>query len=493
MKKYTDYKGNNPIAGPVLKTLILNGEFLSAWYYVCVYILKMDIEDFQKAMMAHRVKYNNTLIMAGRGLGKSFLLTTGYVLTSILKDKNIAIAVITRTQRQSISFVSELKKYFEKNGVVQEIFGDLKGETWTDLQFTLVREVNRLECTVTACAIGSPSSLVSKHYDILIIDDIVNMRTSSTRYMRDKTEETLYQDIIPAMHPLSKYQYVHVVGTHFHADDIYVRLANKKTYKTLKIPSLVKDKNGKMKSIWKNIPKKTLQRILDFKDDNLLAFEQQYQQIVRKGDGGIFKAEWIQYFHKYKQKNGETFVYMEDKNGKKEEKKINLYAGVDLAISQSETADYFVFAVIGVDENKNIFILDFDRGRYTFQQQKKKVKEMAEKWEGLERIGIETVAYQQALFQEISRETSLPIVKIKTTRDKVSRLNVFGALFENEKVFFYSHIENSSDMINEFLEFPDAEHDDIPDATCMAWETSKSNKKRSKVKAGPDLSRLGWG
>lgn len=493
MTKYTDRNNENPLSGIVIKTLILEGDFLTAWYIVCIYILQMDITDFHKQMMKQRYNNDKTLIMAGRGLGKSFLLTTAYVLTLILRDRNIAIAVITRTQSQSKSFVSELKDKMEKGGIIYDIFGDLKGGEWTKTQFTLKREANRLESTVTACSVNAPNSIVSKHYDILLLDDIVSLEASSTRYMRDQTDDTLHNDIMPAMHPLSEYQYMHVVGTHYHPDDTYSRLESRGGFSTLKIPSIIEKEEGKLECIWENIPEKTYERILYMRDTNPLAYEQQYQQIIRKGDGEIFKGEWISYFHEYSIEGGNTFIHIKDDEGIIEKVKVDLYAGVDLAISKKETADYFVFAVIGVDDKHNVYVLDFNRGRYTFQKQKQIIKEMANKWGSIQRIGIETVAYQQALFGEMKDSTSLPLVSMKTSTDKISRLNVFGAMFENQKVFFFSHLKDLDIMVNEFLEFPGAKHDDIPDAVCMAWEISKENKAKGNIiTAGPDLSEYGF-
>lgn len=316
-------------------------------------------------------------------------------------------------------------------------------------------------------------------YDILILDDIINSKTSANKAIRDGTEMTLYNDILPAMSHTSNYKFIHFIGTHFHPDDLYVRLEGKGTYRVLKTPAMKKDKNGELASIWEHMV--TTKELLEIQGENPLAFEQQYMQKVRRGSGGIFRPEWIQYFDKYKVVNDKVFVtVVKNEEGETEEREVKIFSACDLAISQKNTADFFVQTIIGIDEYKNVFVLDYDRGRYTFKEQIDTIKRMGEKWSQAIRIGVESVAYQQAMLQELQRTTYLPVVRINQSKDKVSRLNAFGSLFEAGKVFFYSHLPQITDYTDEFLGFPNsAPFDDIPDSCCMAWETAKKNVQQT--------------
>lgn len=161
---YTDREGKNPLSATAIRELIVNSdEFFVSWFIITQYVFKMELSQFHLDMMRHRLSHKKTLQMAGRGFGKSFLLNSSYVLCCILRDKEVTIAVVTRIERQSKDFISQLKRFFEPGSIVSEIFGDLRGEKWDALQFSVKREENKLENTLTACAVGSPSSLVSKH------------------------------------------------------------------------------------------------------------------------------------------------------------------------------------------------------------------------------------------------------------------------------------------------------------------------------------------
>jgi predicted phage terminase large subunit-like protein len=427
--------------------------------------------------MIHRLKSSKTLIMAGRSLGKSFLLTTSYTLTLILRDPDIAIAIVTNTQALSKKFVSDLKAQIErKNGIIMEIFGDIKDPTeWNKLEFKVLRSVDRIESTVTACSINAPGQIVGGHYDVILLDDITDTKSSMTKYLRDKAEEQLYNQVLPAMHPQSKYRYTHIIGTHYHWDDIYVRLEEKGSYKTLKVKSILEKEDEEGNKIeyccWEGASPATVEDIFLTRQNNPLAFKQQYQQIVEKGDGGIFKREWIKSFDKILHSEGSVFVLYPDEEGEKKKEKVRVAMGVDPAISKKDTADNFVIAVIGMgEETGHIYLLDLFRGKLSFNEQMNTITRMAEKWPMTEGIFIEAVAYQAALYQEMARTTKLPVQKVPALKDKETRFRIFSAQWENGKVFLYDKTPHLDELVTEALSFPDAEHDDMIDAFCIAWE-----------------------
>lgn len=95
--------------------------------------------------------------------------------------------------------------------------------------------------------------------------------------------------------------------------------------------------------------------------------------------------------------------------------------------------------------------LDIDYGRNKFPM--------------VERIGVETVAYQKSLAQELRRLSLLPIININTSKDKVTRAMRRSANFENHKVYFR---EGMDDLEECLLLFPEVDHDDLFDALDFA-------------------------
>jgi predicted phage terminase large subunit-like protein len=149
---------------------------------------------------------------------------------------------------------------------------------------------------------------------------------------------------------------------------------------------------------------------------------------------------------------------------------LKIYQGIDLAISEKETADYFVLITIGTDANGNIYILDLYRDRLSFKSQQEIIKIKAQQWQPVS-IGVEINQYQRALAQELIRTTNLPIRELQTTKDKVIRAQRRSALFENKKVFLR---KDMTAFIDELCLFPDASHDDIFDAFDFAVTVSEN-------------------
>jgi predicted phage terminase large subunit-like protein len=145
---------------------------------------------------------------------------------------------------------------------------------------------------------------------------------------------------------------------------------------------------------------------------------------------------------------------------------LTISMGVDLAISTKETADYTAGAVIGRDSEGNIHVLDIARIRGSFSEQIKFIDQLAAKWQPAI-VGIEDVAYQKALIQQVAAQTSLNVRGIKPIADKVSRFAPLEGRYEMGQVIHARTLDPAFE--NELLSFPVAEHDDMVDALAYAW------------------------
>ena len=147
-----------------------------------------------------------------------------------------------------------------------------------------------------------------------------------------------------------------------------------------------------------------------------------------------------------------------------------IYAGVDPAISQKSTADFFVMITIGIDHINNIYILDIIREHLTFDKQIEMINRKHNEWQP-DIIGIEKVAYQEALIQHLRKEyPEIKIHEIQTVKDKVSRAYNRSGLFENGKVFVRRDMHL---FVDELVLFPDAQHDDQFDAFDFALDVAE--------------------
>ena len=74
------------------------------------------------------------------------------------------------------------------------------------------------------------------------------------------------------------------------------------------------------------------------------------------------------------------------------------------AISQKESADYFVVAVMAKDKQGNIYVVHVLRTKLEAPDQKKAIKRLYKKYPQTMWVLVESVAYQQSLFQELIKD-----------------------------------------------------------------------------------------
>jgi predicted phage terminase large subunit-like protein len=198
-----------------------------------------------------------------------------------------------------------------------------------------------------------------------------------------------------------------------------------------------------------------------------IAFAQEYLNEPTNDETAMVKFGWLKFY---------------DRGS--EPKNLTKYAFADLAISSSSAADYFVIVVVGVDEQGGVWVIDLFRQKgLTFASQVEAVIHTHIKHQTT-RFGIESVAYQRALEQEVKRQGNamkppvyVPAVPVTPDTDKARRLLRHSAQIENGTVHF---LREHTDLIEELTRFPNAGHDDCVDAFSGVMELIVT-KKRAQI------------
>ena len=455
----------------MIKYLIENADFEVAYYLVCTYITKRSVQDLHKSIISNISSNKSTLDLAPRGFGKSTVGDVDYCITRILRDPNIRIMIGSKTQTQAQAFLKEIRTHFEQNEDLLRIFGDWKtskDNVWSDREFTVnKRTIIKKEATVTA--LGASGAVISKHFDIIIGDDLVGLENARTERQRANLKEWFYSSLFPTLEPDGE---IHILGTRYNPLDLYEDLIKSRDY-VVNIQQAIKTVNGKKVSLWED--KFSLERLEDIlKQSGKIIFNMQYQNDTELAKGRIFKAKYFKYYEEYKLDYDFQTAKIRIKNAEGVDvwKKVRVYMGADLAISEEENSknDYFVLMMIGVDEDRNVYVLEYVKERLTFNSQlNTTISYGRDKYPMVERIGVETNQYQKALAQELRRLSLLPVININTSKDKVTRAMRRSANFENGKVFFR---EGMDDLEECLLLFPEVDHDDLFDALDHAMTVS---------------------
>lgn len=135
--------------------------------------------------------------------------------------------------------------------------------------------------------------------------------------------------------------------------------------------------------------------------------------------------------------------------------------GVDLAISEQQTADFSAFVVTGVDILNRLWVIHAERDRLSFNGIIEKIKSLSETFEP-NGVFVESVQFQASVVQEIARTTSIPVKKVRADKSKISRFQVAEVKYENMLMHHTTSLPDEFE--EELLAFPAGSHDDFVDA-----------------------------
>jgi len=434
---------------------------------LAVEILGYQVEPFHLELMRYQFVHPDNIQLVFRGAGKSTICTVTKSIHLLLKNPDLRILIASKTTSNAEAFLKEIKGHFEYNERLAEVFGlyydPRRVAKWDNKEIeVLPRKTHTKEASITC--VGVEGTIVSKHYDVIIADDLVDEDNSRTRHMRDKTKTWYYQTLDPTLEPpddtVEHRGEYHRLGTRYHYDDLYGHLiANELSEHHHIIPSL----SPEGRSPW---PEKYPPEWFDEKrkKSGLIIFNAQYQCDTEAMKGEVFRYDDCQLIEPSNIPGG-----------------LRIFMGIDLAISQQQSADHFSIVVIGMDEDKNRYVLDYYDDQLRFGDQTKKIIAFYEKWDPI-RACIETNAYQQAQYQNLKDEDKdIRLTPVNQDKDKVSRAWKLTSLFEEGKMFF-----KKGGSIHLFIEqlvlFPSYRYDDLFDALDLAVRASKFRKRKKRRK-----------
>jgi phage terminase large subunit-like protein len=426
-------------------------------------ILDYIIKPFHLSMMQFQFLHPDNLQLVYRGSGKTSICTICKSVHLLLKDPNLRILIASKTTGNAESFLKEIKAHFEKNEKLIEIFGPYydKNRKWDNREIEIAQRTKITKESTITC-IGVDGTIVSKHYDIIFSDDLVDQNNSLTEYMREKTKDFYYSAILPTLEPpdpnVPHRGEHHRQGTRFHYNDLYGHL----------IENELKDHyqrimgiNKEGKTVWpEKHPPEWFEK--QRKELGIIRFNAQYLCDAEAMKGKIFKYDDCQ------------LIKREDLP-----KDLSYYMGVDLAIGEKEQNDNFVIVVIGKKE-EYYYIVDFYEGQIRFSDQTRKIRDYYKRYDPI-KAHIETNAYQEAQYQNLKdKYPDMRLKPKKQNKDKVSRAWKRSAEFDDKRVFVLD-IPKSHQIIEHLVLFPDGPGSkDFFDAMDLAFSASKAKRRKRR-------------
>jgi len=418
----------------------------------------------------------------------------------IANDRNIRILYTTNVGKNALSFSRALRHYLSHNKRLQSIYGtfepagakerkdsDEEGSAWRTDYFTVSgRTRNMREPTFTAGSVGKTE--VGMHYDIIICDDCVDNENTRSR---DGITATIdwFRLIGSLRDKKSKYGPGGCIldqGTRYVDGDLHGFLLGEVTddkdqqwrnYKSVVLraignPECWSESEQKFIHPKLNFPFILTEELLnEERSRGSYYFSTQFQNECVSPDDAHFKPRWFQVIKPYD-------IPQE----------LYYYVFTDFAFGLDDSNDRTALWAVGLDWERKAYCTDLDVGRWPLNERCERVIALVQKRNALA-VSIEQISSNEGIKATLLRMRDVYRMKFRlqeiggrSLESKKLRIVSMQPRFEQGRIFFAEqdqmetigirkeHIciaQNGKPMgeiINEFVRFPRATHDDIPDA-----------------------------
>lgn len=184
-----------------------------------------DTDKFHDDLSAFlRDPYPFKLILVPRHHLKTTIGNYTYTTQEIIKNPEITILLVSSTWNLSQDFLAAIKKILESPAIEQN-YGKFKGDIWNIEKIVVAPAASALpDNTFTIETMGVDKGKTSKHYDLIIVDDIVERNNVESEKDREKVLR-VFKDLFSLLK--KPHGRMIVYGTRWHEDDLYNHIITK--------------------------------------------------------------------------------------------------------------------------------------------------------------------------------------------------------------------------------------------------------------------------
>jgi len=418
-----------------------------------------------------REHYKSTIITYARTI-QDILITHG--------DDGIGtpvtVGIFSHTRPNAKAFLKQIKREFEGNAVLKEIFPDIFWKNTADAPkwseddgLILKRKTNQKEATIEAWGLvdGQPTG---KHFSLLVYDDVVTRESVNTPEQIAKTTEALELSYALGAEGGAR----RFIGTRYHFNDSYKALIDRGTAKP-RIHTATNDGTPTGEPVLMSVQSLKERR----RDMGPYTFACQMLQNPVADNTQGFKRDWIKYH--------------EGVNSDK----LNVYILVDAASGKKKGNDYTAMWVIGYGTDGNVYVLDMVRDRLNLTERARRVMDLHRKWKPVRFGGVRYERY--GLMADIEHLKGImtqegynfEVTEVAGQAPKIDRIRRLIPWFEQGRIYLPRTMNVTAtdgrvfDLVRDFIEeeymaFPVSVHDDMLDALARLAEPDLALKKPNK-------------
>ncbi len=467
--------------------------------------------------MTRSERKDHQLILMPRDHGKS-RFAAFYALWELTRDPTIRILYISNTSNlaeKQLGFIKDImlnspayKRYWPE--MVHEEEGKRKRWTTTEIAVDHPKRAEEGIRDPSIMVAGLTTSITGLHFDLAVLDDVVTGDNAYTEEGRDKAARQY--SFLASIEGANAREVV--VGTRYHPKDLYNEMLSM-TYDIFDEEGNPTDKahvyeiferevedrgDGSGQFLWPRQQRddgvwfgfdQNIWQVKFAKYIDKTQFFAQYYNKPNNATEGAISRSCFQYFepNQLKQSNGHWFL-----SGKR----INIIAAVDFSYTVSKRADYTSIAVVGIDAERNYYVLEIDRYKTSsIKEHFKHILELHNKW-NFRKLVAEAVSGAVPLINELKESYLKPngvmisIQDEKPTKNdgtKQERLKgLLDAPYQNMQVWHarQGNIQTLEDEL--VLQFPP--HDDCKDAVANAIKYAVAPSRNLGVNVDSNVFQL---
>ena len=432
-------------------------------FFLCYFVLDLPVNDPFLIARIYEVQnlHHFTVDLWSREHFKSSVLSFGLTIWQLIHNPEERICLFSHTRVMAKNHLRRIKQTLEQNVILHKAFPDIffanpakDSPKWSEDEGIYVRrKKNFAEASIEAWGLID-SSPIGKHYSTLVYDDLVTEKSvTSADQIRKATEAFKLSQNLGTRTGIKR-----VIGTRYSAKDPYGEILKSKKWIPRIYPAEV-DEEGLRKRGGKPVylTVDELNEKYDTQGEYIYSSQMLQDPVAASLQG--FKEYWLKYW-------------------KSERPYMNYYILVDPATTKKKGSDYTVMAVIGVDSNRNYWLVDMVRDKLNLGERWDKLQGLVNLWGardvGYEQAGLSSdIEYMNQMMEE--RGVNFNIIPLPARTAKTDRIKRLVPLFQNgrfiiprtllyEDVLGETHDLTEAFVTDEYLAFPYSVHDDMLDA-----------------------------
>jgi len=419
---------------------------------------------------------------------KSTIITFGKTIQDVIAShgddplpewggREVTVGIFSHTRPIAKGFLRQIKTEFERNAKLRELFPDIfwedtrKAPKWSEDDGIVVkRRSNPKEATVEAWGLvdGQPTS---KHFFVLVYDDIVTRESVTTPEMISKTTAALELSYNLGTDGGRK----RFIGTRYHYNDTYKTVLDRGTAEARLYPAT---EDGTVEGEPVLMTREALAE--KRRDMGPYTYACQMLQDPKADETQGFREGWLRYWKQDPSPGTNRYLLCDPASGKR------------------KSNDYTSMWVVGLAADGNYYVLDMVRDRLNLTQRGKLLMELHRKWKPkevrYERYGMMADIEYIRTLQE-SENYRFDVSEVAGQTPKPDRIKRLIPLFEQGKVYLPETLHRTNyegtveDLVNTFVQqeykpFPVSLHDDMLDGLAriaepdlpLTWPDTASRK-----------------